>query len=241
MMKVLAIDYGDVRIGLAISDEKGIFSCPRGIYISRGKKKDLDYFLQLCLEEGIERIVLSAPYNMDGTKGERFEKTISFKAALEKRFAYSKRLNREIDIVLWDERLTTQEALEITREGGFSQKKTKRTLDALSAQILLRSYLESVHKENKMEDVKDLLTVVEDDYDEDMELQEIELEDDDGNVLTFIVDEWFEYKDSVYAVMIDEDDEAVLFRVEEDDEGELSFINPDEDEFAEVAKFYEEN
>jgi hypothetical protein len=92
-----------------------------------------------------------------------------------------------------------------------------------------------------MEDVKDLLTVVEDDYDEDMELQEIELEDEDGNVLTFIVDEWFEYKDSVYAVMIDEDDEAVLFRVEEDDEGELSFINPDEDEFAEVAKFYEEN
>lgn len=43
-MKVLAIDYGDVRIGLAISDEKGIFSFPRGIYISRGKKKDLDYF-----------------------------------------------------------------------------------------------------------------------------------------------------------------------------------------------------
>ncbi len=240
-MKVLAIDFGDVRIGLAISDETGTFSFPRGIYQSQSRKKDLDYFLELCLDEKIDRIILSAPYNMDGTVGERFEKTLSFKKDLEKRLTYSKRLKRPVEVILWDERLTTREALAITRESGFSIKKTKQTLDALSAQILLESYLESVREEKKMENVKDLLTVVDDEYDEDLEVQEIELEDEDGNVLTFIIDEWFEYEDRVYAVMIDEDDEAVLFRVEEDEEGEMSFINPDVEEFEEVAKFYDEN
>lgn len=241
MMKVLAIDFGDVRMGMAISDESGTFAFPRGIYQSQGRKKDLDFFLELCLDEKIRRVILSAPYNMDGSTGERFDKTLSFKKDLEKRFRYSKRLEHEIDVILWDERLTTQEALTITRKSGFSIKKTKQTLDALSAQILLENYLDSVREENKMDKEKDLFQVIEDEYDENMEVQEVELEDEDGNVTTFIIDEWFEYEDRVYAVMIDEDDEAVLFRVEEDEEGEMSFINPDEEEFAEVAKYYEEN
>lgn len=241
-MKVLAIDFGDARIGLAISDEKGIFSFPRGIYQSQNRKKDLDFFLELVLEEGVERILLSAPYNMDGTRGERFEKTLAFKKDLEKRLRHSKRLQRPLDVLLWDERLTTQQALDITRKSGFSAKKTKQTLDALSAQILLENYLQARAEEKKMDlEKKDLFPVTEEEYDEEMEVQEVELEDEEGNVVTFAIDEWFEYKDRLYAVLIDEDDEAVLFRVEEDEEEEMRFINPDEEEFEEVAKFYEEN
>lgn len=70
------------------------------------------------------------------------------------------------------------------------------------------------------------------------EIDEIELVDEDGNVLTFELEEWFEFNGKVYAVLIDENDEALLFESVEED-GEYSFVTPSEDEFEEVKAYYE--
>ncbi len=75
---------------------------------------------------------------------------------------------------------------------------------------------------------------------EDFELQEVELIDEDGTTTRFIIDDWFEFEGSQYAVLVnDDEDDAVLFRVEEEGE-EMNFLTPDEDEFERAAQYYEE-
>lgn len=77
------------------------------------------------------------------------------------------------------------------------------------------------------------------DHDHIHEIDEIELIDEEGNVVTFRLEEWFEYKGKLYAVLLDEDDEGLLFESIEE-EGEYVFITPSEEEFEEVKAFYEE-
>lgn len=77
------------------------------------------------------------------------------------------------------------------------------------------------------------------DHDHVHEIDEIELVDEDGNVVTFKLEEWFEYNDKLYAVLIDEDEEGLLFESIEED-GEYVFITPSEEEFEEVKAYYEE-
>lgn len=134
-MRILAIDYGDKNLGLAVSDRLKITAQGLGKYTLRSRQEDLDYFRDLLLRYEIEKIVLGLPLRMDGSSGSRAEKTRSFAKWLEQ--------SLQIPVVTWDERLTTKEAFRLLREGGARPRQKKDLKDQISATLILESYLEN--------------------------------------------------------------------------------------------------
>ncbi len=134
-MRILAIDYGDARIGLALSDESETLASPLGTYKSQTMRKDIDAIAAIAKENGAGLIVLGLPLNMDGTRGERASKTESFGKVLEKVSG--------LKVVYKDERLTTVSAEKTLIECNMRREKRKQVIDTLSAQIILQSYLDA--------------------------------------------------------------------------------------------------
>ncbi len=134
-MRILAIDYGDARIGLALSDESETLASPLGTYKSQSMRKDIDAIAALAKEKDAGLIVLGLPINMDGSYGERANKTESFGKVLEKVSG--------LKVVYKDERLTTVIAEKTLIECNMRREKRKQVIDTLSAQIILQSYLDA--------------------------------------------------------------------------------------------------
>ena len=135
-MRILALDIGDVRIGLAVSDVLGITANPVETYVRKKNDEEADaqYIAQLAAKLGVERYVLGLPINMDGTEGPRVDKTRRFAAALA---AVS-----PIPIDYQDERLTTVTAERVLIEQGVRREKRKEVIDKVAAVIILRTYLD---------------------------------------------------------------------------------------------------
>ena len=135
-MRILALDIGDVRIGLAVSDALGITANPVETYVraKNDEAKDALYIAQLAQKLGAQRYVLGLPINMDGTEGPRVEKTRAFAQALA---AVS-----PIPIDYQDERLTTVTAERVLIEQGVRREKRKEVIDKVAAVIILRAYLD---------------------------------------------------------------------------------------------------
>jgi putative pre-16S rRNA nuclease len=134
-MRLLGIDYGDNRIGLSISDELASFAHPY-----RTLQRDTKVFheiRQIVERERITGIVIGLPKNMDGTLGQSAAKAKAFGGELA-------RVNPTINIVFWDERLTTIEAQRALHAAGKNAKQSKKMIDQVAAQILLQSYLDSL-------------------------------------------------------------------------------------------------
>lgn len=140
-MRILAIDYGDARIGLALSDESETLASSIGTYKSQSMRKDIDYISALAKEKQAGLIVLGLPVNMDGSSGERVSKTKSFGNVLERVSG--------IQVEYKDERLTTVTAEQTLIECGMRREKRKQVIDTLSAQIILQSYLDARKRINK--------------------------------------------------------------------------------------------
>ena len=127
------MDIGDVRIGVAISDPLGISTNGIETHRSLGRERDVAYFADMAKSRGCERIVLGLPLNMDGTEGDRAALVRSFGAALAERSG--------LPVDYEDERLTTVEAEEMLIEAGLSREERKKVIDKVSAEIILRRYL----------------------------------------------------------------------------------------------------
>ena len=135
--KYLAIDYGDKRVGIAVSDYDKAIAFPRD-FLTYGSEKELISQLQkLCEEEDISKIILGLPIHMDGTFGERAKKTQKFFDKLREAMPH-------VSIDFFDERLSTQFAVRSLRGQGIKDKDQKGKRDALSAQIILQNYLNSL-------------------------------------------------------------------------------------------------
>ncbi len=133
--RVLAIDYGDARTGLAFSDLLGIL-CGEAVTINEWNAERLaDTIAEMAKQRQVETLVLGLPKNMDGSEGARAEKCRAFKALLEERTGLS--------VVLWDERRSSIEAHNILHAVGKKEKKHKNTVDAVAASLLLEGYLGS--------------------------------------------------------------------------------------------------
>jgi putative Holliday junction resolvase len=134
-MRILGIDFGDVHIGLALSDPLELTAQPLGQYRLRGEAENKAYFGDLIRRHGVGEIVIGFPLRLDGSSGTRAEKTRSFAAWLGK--------TSGLPVVLWDERLTTQQAIGIMREQKI-RTKAKRTVEhQISATLILQAYLDS--------------------------------------------------------------------------------------------------
>lgn len=136
-MRIMGLDFGSRTVGVAICDPLGITA--QGIEtITRKEENKLRQTCSrieaLIKEYEIELIVLGYPKNMDGTIGERALKTESFKEMLERRTG--------LEVVLWDERLTTVEADQILQESGVRREHRKAVIDKIAAGIILQSYLD---------------------------------------------------------------------------------------------------
>lgn len=139
-MRILGVDLGHKRIGLAVSDEAGAIAFPAGHLASRGRKRDLAALRTLIREKGIERAVVGLPLHMDGRRGPEAERAEAFASALAKTAA--------IPVDTLDERWTSNEAERVLDAGGGRSKRQRERqrkegrVDEMAASILLRTYLE---------------------------------------------------------------------------------------------------
>ena len=137
MNRILGIDYGDVRVGLAISDELVITAQGLDTLVIKGSiKKLISHVIQLNEKYSINTIVIGYPKNMDGSNSDKTNKVDEIALLLKKRL--------DINIVKWDERLTTVSAYRTMRKLNISQKKKNVYADKLAATYILESYLNSI-------------------------------------------------------------------------------------------------
>jgi putative holliday junction resolvase len=132
-VRYLALDLGDRRIGVAISDVLGIVARPLEILARTSRERDAEHILGLVQKHGIDCLVVGLPLNMDGTEGNQAAWVRDYTEALSERVG--------VPAVFWDERLSTERAAEILREQGKTPEKGH--LDAVAAAVILQSYLDA--------------------------------------------------------------------------------------------------
>lgn len=133
-MKILSVDYGDVRTGIAISDVRGMLASPLCVIEQSYQPKLVDMIVQIVEENKIEKIVIGLPRNMDGSYGYRCDECRSLGDAIAQKI--------DVDIFYEDERLTTVMAHNVLSDNNVRGKKRKQTVDAVSAVMILQSFLD---------------------------------------------------------------------------------------------------
>ena len=139
-MRILGLDYGSKTVGVAVSDPLGLTAqSVETIWRKQENKlrQTLARIEELAAEYQAEKIVLGLPKNMNNTIGERAEKTREFREMLERRTG--------LQVVMWDERLTTVEAERTLMEASVRRENRKQYLDQLAAVFILQGYLDSLH------------------------------------------------------------------------------------------------
>jgi putative holliday junction resolvase len=135
MPRILGLDYGERRLGFALSDAGEIISMPLSVAEVRSRAQALDAVEKVVRETDAAKIVIGLPVNMNGSRGPAAEGVGAFVEALSARIT--------IPIETWDERLTTKSAHDVLIEAGTSRRRRKEVVDKLAAQIMLQNYLDS--------------------------------------------------------------------------------------------------
>ncbi|MDD4903443.1 MAG: Holliday junction resolvase RuvX [Candidatus Bipolaricaulis sp.] len=134
-MRILGIDYGRKRLGLARSDEEGVLASPLPLYTrGRSSDDDLDRLADLARREGVARIVVGWPLHMDGTEGEM--------AAEVRAFSEELRTRTGLPVDLYDERWTSAQADAAMVAGDLSRRRRRQLRDGLSATLILQGFLD---------------------------------------------------------------------------------------------------
>lgn len=134
-MRIMAIDLGLSRTGVAVCDESELLASPVGTVAEHNRDRLLDKVAALAAEHRAAQLVVGHPRNMDGTRGESARRAEEFAKALSERTG--------LPFVLWDERLTTVSAIGYLNETNIRGKKRKAVVDTVSAVIILQDYLDS--------------------------------------------------------------------------------------------------
>ena len=132
-MRTMAIDFGDQRIGLAVSDLLGMLAGEAWTMEEWNMERAAKRIAEAAKERDVGTLVLGLPKNMDGTLGPRAEKAAAFAETL--------RQATELQVTLWDERRTTIDAHNILMAGGKNAKQRKKTVDAVAAALMLEGFL----------------------------------------------------------------------------------------------------
>ena len=132
-MRIMGVDYGDARTGIAMSDLLCSIVGSTTVVPSRNRDKAVADIVRLCKENSVGKIVVGLPRNMDGSEGPRAELCREFAQILGEATG--------LEIVMWDERRTTVEAHNILSQHNYHGKKRKDTVDAVAASLILEGYL----------------------------------------------------------------------------------------------------
>ena len=132
-MRIMAVDYGESRTGIAVCDPTEFLASPVCIIKEKNTLKAIEKIVEQAKQLKAEQIVVGHPLNMDGSRGERAEKCTFVKEEVEKLSG--------IETVLWDERATTKTALGMLTDSGTFGKKRKEVLDAVAATVILENFM----------------------------------------------------------------------------------------------------
>jgi len=132
--RLLALDLGDVRIGVALSDPLGITAQPAGVIERSRESTDIERIRELVGAHGVAKVVVGHPLLLSGEAGVRARSAVAFVARLQAVLG-------EVPVLLWDERLTTVQAERALIEGKVRRRRRKEAVDAMAATLILQSYL----------------------------------------------------------------------------------------------------
>ena len=138
MKRVMGIDYGDVRTGVALSDLLCSIVGSTSVVPSRNRDKAINDIVRIAKEQEVGQIVVGLPRNMDGSEGPR--------AQLCREFAELLREATGLEVIMWDERRTTVEAHNILSQHNYHGQKRKNTVDAVASSLILEGYLNSLKR-----------------------------------------------------------------------------------------------
>lgn len=221
--RIVALDVGDRRIGIAVSDPLGVTAQPIETYTRIGYGPDSRYIAEIARRYETDRILCGLPRNMDGTQGFQVEKVKEFAAKLE-----------ELGLVIeyYDERMTTMLAESALLEANMRREDRKKKVDMVAAVVILQSYL-------------DARAAMADDGDEADDGDGIlEMEDEDGNLIRFYLSASIRYADEDYVLLTCaeatgdiEQDESFIMRCTTDGEGNACYQSLEDE--ALIAAVYE--
>ena len=218
--RVLALDIGDVRIGIAVSDPGRLIAQPVSVYRRVGYGPDVRYILSLCQEYDTHHLLCGLPRNMDGSEGGQAKKVRAFAIELEK---------AGLHVHFQDERLTTVTAEKALVDGGMRREDRRMNVDKVAAAVILQQWLDSgampVDRIQKSED-KTM----------DGEGNIIELVDEQGKAVEFEHLMTVEHEGDYYIVLMaaqedeeNEEGEVVILKMEKDDKGEDCYVTIEDD------------
>lgn len=221
--RIVALDVGDRRIGIAVSDPLGVTAQPIETYTRIGYGPDSRHIAEIARRYETDRILCGLPRNMDGTQGFQVEKVKEFAAKLE-----------ELGLVVeyYDERMTTMLAESALLEANMRREDRKKKVDMVAAVVILQSYL-------------DARAAMADDGDEADDGDGIlEMEDEDGNLIRFYLSASIRYADEDYVLLTCaeatgdiEQDESFIMRCTTDGEGNVCYQSLEDE--ALIAAVYE--
>ena len=238
--RAIALDIGDKRIGVAVSDPFGEYAIPCDTYFRVGKfSEDVKAVAEIAKEKGAGVIVCGMPVFADGKESEQTEKT--------RRFIEALKVETALPVKLEDERYTTLQARQAQMESGVKRENRKKSVDSIAASYILESYLiREKQREQKEKQIMKNEELLDEEYEENI----IELEDDEGNVESFVHVGTIEYKGQWYCFFQkaepeteEEEDEVVIYLLQGEGEDQ-TLLKMEDDElmdevFAEFCKEYE--
>lgn len=227
--RIVALDVGDRRIGIAVSDPLGITAQPIETYTRVGYGPDVKHIAAICAQYETDQILCGLPRNMDGTQGFQVEKVREFAAKLEE---------QGFVIDFYDERMTTMLAENALLEANMHRADRKKKVDMIAAVMILQSYLDSGAMYAGASDVD------EEDEEEDIDEGILEMIDEDGNPIRFYLSANIHYAGEDYVLLTCaeetgdiEQDESFIMRCATDENGDECYQSLEDE--ALIAAVYE--
>lgn len=225
--RILCLDIGDIRIGVAVSDPSRIIASPVEVIHRVGWGPDTKKILSLCEQYQTNHVLSGLPLNMDGTEGFQAEKVRAFCSQLEK---------AGLQVFYMDERLSTVSAEDLLIQGGVSRIRRKQVVDKIAASVILQQWLDGTTSKTGGNNMNDEFNDSLESNGSENELNAltegdlIEMIDDDGQTITFIFVDALEYDNKLYLALADpEEDDAVFFlQIDQDEDGNDVYTAPDE-------------
>ena len=143
-MKILGLDVGDNKIGVAISDSRLLIAQGLKTIKRTSDKKAIDEIVDIIKEKDVKKIVVGLPKHMNNTLGDQADKTKKFMSKVAKKIKYTDRLDYNVDIFYFDERLSSKSAERLLIKGNVSREDRKNVIDKVAASIILQNYLDSL-------------------------------------------------------------------------------------------------
>lgn len=224
--RIIALDVGDARIGVAVSDVSRLIASPVEVIHRVGFRPDVKRVLELCQQYDTNLILSGLPLNLNGTEGPQAGKVRLFCEQLEK---------AGLEVFYQDERLTTVTAENALLEGNMHRAQRRQTVDKVAAAVILQQYLDTMNQQTTPDEPESEATTME-------ENNIVELVDENGETVAFEHLATLEHDGGMYIALMliedeenDEEGEVVIMKIEQDEDGNECYVCEDDENVQEAV------